>query len=467
MLLSKAASQATTCPSTAALLQQHLLATLLCPEKSTLTNLICTSGRQHKDWSADYRLYSRGRVDPEVIFQRVLAEASQRIPAQRPLVFALDDSIKKKSGTRIDGVAYRRDPLGPPFQTNLVRAQRFLQFSLAFPLEDGQACLVPVSFTHAPSAGKPPPKADGEQLMLHREKEKQMKLNRWAIREMQRLRKRVDPGRHIVFTGDGSFTNKEVIRGKPEGSVYIGRGRKDMALHHPPQQMPTTGRRPRYGQKAPTPEELRKNPDVPWQRVEAFAAGKRHQFKVKTMGPLLWRKAGAAVPLRVVVVAPLGYRLRKGGKLLYRQPASIICTDPEMSLEDILQYYLWRWGIEVNFRDEKTLIGVGEAQVRTPASNQLLPAAIVGAYALLWLSALRIHRSEQSPPELRPPKWRRRAREKRALPSTGELLRSLRYQIWTDYLKDESFSEVVTDPPPDTKPEKLRPSLAGVLFDAA
>jgi hypothetical protein len=30
----------------------------------------------------------------------------------------------------------------------------------------------------------------------------------------------------------------------------------------------------------------------------------------------------------------------------------------------LLQYYLWRWGIEVNFREEKALIGIGEVQVR-------------------------------------------------------------------------------------------------------
>jgi hypothetical protein len=29
----------------------------------------------------------------------------------------------------------------------------------------------------------------------------------------------------------------------------------------------------------------------------------------------LWKKAGSTLPLRLVVVAPVGYRLRKGSKL--------------------------------------------------------------------------------------------------------------------------------------------------------
>lgn len=38
---------------------------------------------------------------------------------------------------------------------------------------------------------------------------------------------------------------------------------------------------------------------------------------------------------------------------------------------------LWRWGIEVNFRDEKTLLGTGEAQVRTAAFNRIQAAVTV------------------------------------------------------------------------------------------
>jgi hypothetical protein len=41
----------------------------------------------------------------------------------------------------------------------------------------------------------------------------------------------------------------------------------------------------------------------------------------------------------------------------------------DVALRDGLQYcrsaYLWRWEIEVNFREEKTLIGCGQSQVRT------------------------------------------------------------------------------------------------------
>ncbi len=84
----------------------------------------------------------------EGVIRRVAGKApSLRFP--KPLVMALDDTLTRKTGTHIDGVSWKRDPLGPPFQTNLVRGQRYLQFSAAWPLENGAARMVPVVFRRA------------------------------------------------------------------------------------------------------------------------------------------------------------------------------------------------------------------------------------------------------------------------------------------------------------------------------
>jgi hypothetical protein len=64
--------------------------------------------------------------------------------------------------------------------------------------------------------------------------------------------------------------------------------------------------------------------------------------------------------MQLLIIKPLGYRLTLGGRLLYRQPAYLLCTDPQMALQEFLQLFLWRWDIEVNFRNEKTLLGVGQ-----------------------------------------------------------------------------------------------------------
>lgn len=126
-----------------------------------------------------------------------------------------------------------------------------------------------------------------------------------------------------------------------------------------------------------------------------------------------------------------------------------------MSLEKFLQTYLWRWGIEVDFREEKTLIGTGDAHVRTAAC------------ALLWVAALSARAENQPLAFLRPPKWRKDHRETGRLPSTGDLLRLLRAGIWTRALNPGTFDHFASAPPPDGSAQKPAPDLSATLFAAA
>jgi len=442
-----------------------MLAILLLPCRATISNQLCVCARAHLDWSADYRLYSLERAEPRALFSQVLDQTHRRLPEQNPMVVAIDDTLIRKTGTRIHGVGWKRDPLGPKFQTNLVRGQRHLQLSAAWPLPAGGARMLPIDFTHAPPAPKPPKNATPGQKRAHKEAQKQRCLNQVANQSISRLRASLPAKRKLVLTGDGGYTNATIIKSLPANTCYIGRLRRDAKLHHPrsPGASAPTGRPRLYGAPAPTPEALHKDPGIPWQSLNAHAAGKRHDFKVKVSEILLWRKTGAGVPLRVMVVAPLGYRLRKGSKLLYRQAAYLVCTDPQMSAEEYLQNYLWRWGIEENFRDEKSLIGVGEAQVRTESSNRSVPACAVAAYSFLWLAALD---GEGGPPEPLPrPKWQRPRKKDEV--STGDLIRLLRCEQWAGQIEEQSFGHFMTAPLVDATTPKPQTSLSHTLFSTA
>ena len=74
-----------------------------------------------------------------------------------PLVAAMDDTLLRKTGTKIQDVAYRRDPLSPPFHVNFVRGQRFLQVSAMLPAcPEGPAAAraIPIRFQPAPPLPK-------------------------------------------------------------------------------------------------------------------------------------------------------------------------------------------------------------------------------------------------------------------------------------------------------------------------
>jgi len=439
---------------------------LLCLGRHTVTNLLCTAGRQAIDWSADYRLFSEDHWEPQRLFAVVMLRVLERLPAGAPLVLAMDDTHVKKTGTHVPGVGYRRDPLSPKFHCNLIRAQRFLQVSAALytTAGPGPARCVPVAYEHAPSVPHPKKSDPPEQWQEYRRRCKQDNLSTRGLALIKRLRGEMDrtpggAGRRLVMGVDASYANRTVLRGLPAGVVLIGRTRKDLALFA----MPEGEVRGRYGRSLPTPEQLRQDDSVPWRTVSAYAAGKMHEFRVKTMGPVLWKKAGMDRPLRIMVVAPVGYRLRQGGKLLYRQPAFLLCTDVQMPDAELLQYYLWRWGVEVNHRDEKQIIGVGQAQVTNEQSAQRQPALAVFSYATLLLAAADTWGVDAIEGQLPPPKWRVKSSGQL---TTQQMVQELRSEVWAeglDHLADGAgdFVTLYTD---DTKPLELPDNLKSAVL---
>jgi len=432
------------------------LSHITCLGSHTVTGILCTMGNQFADWTAPYRFYSKPRYDQDTLYAVLRRGVVQELDADEPLVTAIDDSILRKTGKRTPGVSYRRDPLGPPFQTNLVLAQRVLQISAQLP--DGpHTRMVPIDFQHAPTPKKPRKSSPPEDWEEYERLSKQCNINLAGAERIKHLRVELDRDepqrdRQLWVTADGRFTNKTVMRDLPDRTVFIGRIRSDASLHHPPTPEPgKRGRRRSYGDKSPTPDELRCDTSVPWQEITVDASGGKRTFKIKTLAPLLWRPAGHKLPLRLIVIGPTPYRLRKGSKLLYRKPAYIITTDLDSPAEQIVQAYIRRWGIEVNFRDEKQLFGVGQAQVRSPESVQAAPALAVASYSALLLSAHRASKDSGGLDTLPPPKWR--SSRSKAKPTTQDMRQAMRNEMWGQALK-RNFSGFMYAGASDVKPQK-------------
>lgn len=449
-------------------LREHLLAQLVCPGRHTITSLLTTNGHQFEDWSADYRLYARSRIDPAVLFNQVRIEVEALRPPGQPLVVALDDTILRKTGKTIPNAAYRKDPLSPPFNVNLVWAQRMIQLSAAVPGPEGEVRMIPIDFKDASTPRKPRKTAPEQEWQAYRERLRQTNLNRRAVKMLHQLQQtRTEPQGTtpaLRLLVDGSYTNRKLLKNLPPQTMLIGRIRKDAHLNYLPAEQPACGRKRLYGEEAPTPEALRQDQNVPWQELTVYTAGKKRTVRVKTIAPLRWRSAGKHHTLRLVVIAPVPYVKARGAKRHYRQPAYLICTNVEMPLEQIVQEYVWRWDIEMNHRDEKTLLGVGQAQVRNASSVESVPAAAVAAYAMLQVAALHAFGAQGLPQILPPPLWRDPAKKKRA--STLDLINELRRELWSSAIRPDHLTDFATPQPVHTKPEKHLPSLYNALFYA-
>ena len=455
-------------PRVAERAQALSLSSLLCLGRHTVTGLLTTCGQEFLDWSADYRLFSHHRLPIDALFSVLRRAALTQLPPHAPLCVAIDDTLLRKRGMRIPGVAWRRDPLGPHFQTNFVCAQRFLQLSADIPLAAGDHRMVPIAFVHAPTPTRPSAKASDQDRAAYRKASRLACLSRRAAQQISTLRQALDAEsggspRPLHIFGDGGYTNSTVLKSLPENTVFTGRIRKDAKLYLLPPQSPEPQRRGRprhYGAPIPPPEQIRTADSIPWQAISISIAGTTHSMKVKICRNLLWRTAGLRHTLQLMVIAPLGYRLRSGSKLLYRKPAFLISTDPQLDAQELLQGYVRRWGIEVNFREEKTLLGVGQAQVRHPESVAAVPALQVASYAMLLLSMIR---ADSDP--LPAPKWAASQTPHRQ--STRRAINQLRGEIWGRALGLTNFSDLVICAPTASKSEKFLPHLPSALLYAS
>lgn len=449
------------------------MSSLACLGRHHLSGWIQAAGQAGLDWSAAYRLFSCSRFEPADLFSTVRQRALAALDEDAPFVVAMDDTLVHRVGLKTPGVGWRRDPCGPPFHTNFIRAQRFVQLSAALPHHSpaGAARLAPIAFAHAPTATRPNKKASPDQHALYRRQQRQLNINLCGASQLAQLRHDLDRDgaaqRSLCALIDGRFTNATVLKKLPERTTVIGRIRSDAKLCFPPdpESAAPTGRRRVYGKPAPSPAQLLADDSVPVQHVRAYAAGRLHQFPVKTLACVMWRSGAGPRLLRLVVIKPLRYRLNSRSRLLYRQPAFLLVSDPDMPLEDVVQRYVWRWEIEVNFRDEKTLLGVGDPQVFNRDSIERVPQFQVGLYGLLLVAARQAFGDAPLPDAIPPPKWRQRKPKPRA--STQDLIQHLRNELWADALQAKSFYRVCPRRPAPQTRLKPHPPLAAAVLSAS
>jgi hypothetical protein len=399
--------------------------------KRTLTRAISFHGNTQKDWSADYKVFSRSPWQPRALFHPILEQALQEHSLER-IVISTDDTRVWRNGKHVPQTQWHRDPLGPPFQTNLRWGHRFLQASLVLPLyeQDSQSSSrsIPVRFEMAPVVKKPGKRAAEQDWQEYRCQKKQKNLSVQFVALTKEVRERLNQTGHsqkpLFQVGDGSFCNRTVMREdwRAQNVSVVVRCRKDIVLCRR-----ARGKGPRfYGKIKFTPEEVRRRSSrARWQKVLIFHGGCYREVRYKELTKIYWQGGARKREVRLLVVAPVGYRTSKNGRKYYRQPAYLLSTDLTTDALVLLQAYFDRWGIEVNHRDEKEILGVGQAQVWNEQSVSKVPALLVAMYSWLLLAGLKCYGPTRTQAYEPLPKWRRGAKR----PSCLDLVTLLRKQL--------------------------------------
>lgn len=412
---------------TAARAEQLALGMLTSFGRRTISRAICAVGRQHADWSADYKLYSRSPWPAEALFDPVLRDCLERYP-DGPICAAMDDTKLARAGRCVKTASWQRDPLSPPFHMNLIRGLRFMQTSLLYPHHrEGNfpARSLPVRFTECPPVKKPGKRATDGERAEWRLARKAKNLSTQGLAEIGALRARIDAmgagARLLIVAVDGSLCNRTIFREPIAGVELVGRCRKDAALCF----AAPAGSRRKYAAERFTPESVRQDEAIAWRTCRIYYGGAWRTIRFKEVNDVLWRRGAGRRPLRLFVIAPIPYRLSKNARTHYGEPAYLLTTDAGSSVDVLLQCYFDRWQIEVNHREEKALMGVGQAQVWSDKAVPRQPAFAVAAYSLLLLAGLRAFGPGRSDDFVALPAWRRKAKRASAL----DLLTLLRNEI--------------------------------------
>lgn len=408
---------------------EHLLASACTMGRRTVSRSIIALGRADQDWSADYKLFSRSPWDPNDLFEPVFHHYA-RLFDQRmaPIGIALDDTKLPKTGRNVPDASWHRDPMSPPFHTNLIFGLRYLQASLLFPHHQSMELAargVPVRFTEVPPIKKPGKRASDQEWASYKAAIKQRNLSRAAVEMIEDLRRTLDRhragARPLVLSMDGSFCNRTVFSHPFERTVLLARARKDARLCF----AAAPGSRKRYAAEKFTPESVRADSSIPYRETEIFYGGRRRSIRYKEVPNVLWQRGARLIPLRLIVVAPQPYRVTPNGPLTYRDPAYLLTTDSTLPIVQLLQIYFDRWQIEVNHREEKSILGVGQAQLTSTLGTPRQPAFAVASYSMILLAGILEFGPTRTNDFLPLPKWRRKA----SRPSLLDLLGLLRSEL--------------------------------------
>lgn len=422
---------------------RQALGSLVCLGRRCLSRIIWTNGRQGQSWSGEYFLHSRCQWEPQQLFRPILQRALPYCP-QRLLGVAIDDTRLRKTGRSIPQAFYQRDPLSPPFHVNLTLGLRFLQASLLLPLHrtaQVSTRALPVRFEEVSRVKRPGKKATEQMKQDYRAALKQHNLSQSFVGMGQALREELDRagGTHkiLVLTGDGSFCNRTCFKKVPDRSVLLVRARKDAKLCL----RSADGSKRFYALHKFTPEQVRKDETVAWKTTTIFYGGKRRKVRYKTVDAVYWQRGAGQRCLRLIVIAPTPYRKCKSKRLYYRDPAYLLTTDLRSPVKQLLQIYFDRWQIEVNHREEKDTLGIGQAQLWNPISVPKQPVLAVAAYSALLLAALQAFGPGRGDMYAELPKWRRTARR----PSCLDLITLLRKEMSNQPALLRPFGIQITD----------------------
>lgn len=348
--------------------------------RHTVTQLLMALGMTDQDWSAMYRIFSRGLFNYEAASQILFRETLKHVGENEVYVVVGDGTQTPRSSRKLEGVGWLRNLRTPPFKVGIHLAQRWFNGSWLLPAQAGYSRALPLRWLPA-FTEKSKPKVH----VPCKEWEAAVQFLRW-VRDQLTQAGRGD--QTVLLVGDGHYDNVNLWQQLPSKAILLARSAKNRVLWQLPDPQAHGNRK--YGERAATPQQVWQERRG-WRKVNLQVRGKLRHLQVKVHGAVL-RKPAANVPLFLIVVRG------KNNARTRREPLPFLVNavrdaNGQWALPlplDMLLFWAWqRWEVEVTHRELKSNFGLGNKQCFNPIAAVLSVQWSAWLYSLLLLAGYR------------------------------------------------------------------------------
>lgn len=364
---------------------------IMTPNQRTVTAVLRTMGLgSAPDFARYHEVLSRARWSPRKASRIMFRLLVNRFVGDGPVVLAIDETHERRSGPRIRKAGFFHDArLSSGGQVVKTRSLRWI--SMMFIGYVGWAdryWALPFLTVLAP-----PRKYNLERRKRHKT------IPDWGLQMIKQARRWL-PDADLIVVADGAYAVRKLLAACQRmlnPVTVIARLRVDAALFDsPPPRKPGQKGRPKIrGDRKSTARELSESESTEWTPVQMGGDGDKAEMYEMTSDTGLWAPDGKhAVEVRRVVI-----RRVEGN----RDPVALLCTNPELSAERIVELFARLWQVEVTFQEVRRHLGVeAQRQWSDNAIDRTTPC-LLGLFFFVALAADML--SEDRPIQPRKAAW--------------------------------------------------------------
>jgi len=389
-----------------------LVGTILAPGTRTVTAALRVMGLSNETQFQNYhRVLNRDTWSSHML-SRILLRLLVRtfVPPGAPLIFGLDEHIERRRGDKIAAKGIYRDAVRSS-KSFFVKTSglRWVSLMLLAPIPWAKRVwALPFLTVLAPSE------------RYHQERgQRHKKLTDWARQMITQLRRWL-PARAIVVVADSSYAVLELLAAcanLPLPVTMITRLRMDAALYDPapPREKGKKGAPRKKGARQPTLNERLADPKTEWDTMTVAWYGRTKRTIELATGTAVWYHSGLpVVPLRWVLIRD------RQGKF---DPQALLSTDQSVSAQQIVEWFVLRWQLEVTFEEARAHLGVETQRQWSDLAIVRTTPAVLALFSLVTLFAHHLLQQQALP--VRQAAW-----YPKAVPTFSDTLAFVRQQLW-------------------------------------